>query len=481
MVIPAQGDALYLELVGYHSSQGEGGAAYSVLVRGLLRVPGSYTLWNTFVEHVGRTQGLELAFPGSPQSPHSPQSPQSPQTGSTGAPGASAGSDVTDVTDVTAQLVLYGLSLFPRCPGLLYLQTLHYLRGGDRCAGEFLTMARAAVPLAGGRMGETLGTLDGLVSSLMGGRGQEQGQGQGACLQLHSHDIHAYQQLHDSINALHTSPSTSPSTPPSTSSTPPTWDTVWNSSIEYQHPNTLVPHAIMHHPRPDNAGVGVTAGGESSVGAGAGADTGFAAPPTPPYAYPSLQVGCSEWRNCVLPGFLIADAVLDVSTHFQALAYSLPTIGTSSVGLLYSSHTLEHLSHALPPPACPTYPRRSPSPDCQPELKTALLEYRRVLVPGGRLLVGVPDLPALAHMLLDPAITEEKASVLLKVIYGGQRNKYDVHMTGFFFHSLKTLLEGAGFCRITRVKEFGLFRDASAMTFFFGRSISLNVQAFSCE
>mmetsp|Transcript_18544 Transcript_18544/g.31056 ORF Transcript_18544/g.31056 Transcript_18544/m.31056 type:complete len:804 (-) Transcript_18544:1053-3464(-) len=211
------------------------------------------------------------------------------------------------------------------------------------------------------------------------------------------------------------------------------------------------------------------------------ASAAAAAAAAPTVVLPSLQIGCSSWDRCVRPGFLIADAVANVTTHFVTLAYSLPMIATGSIGLVYSSHTLEHLSYNLPPrTTCAHYPQSDETvPGCANEVDTALQEWRRVLVAGGQLLVGVPDLQAIASFFIETKSHREK-NIAQQILHGGQINQFDVHKTGFHFGYLKQLLDRHGFCNVTQVDEFGLFRDASRTTFYFGKSISLNVQATAC-
>jgi predicted SAM-dependent methyltransferase len=202
------------------------------------------------------------------------------------------------------------------------------------------------------------------------------------------------------------------------------------------------------------------------------------------FALPSLQIGCSSWKTCVRPGFLIADAVANVTTHFVTLAYSLPMIATGSIGLVYSSHTLEHLSYNLPPHAtCAQYPQSDETiPGCANEVDTALQEWRRVLVAGGQLLVGVPDLHILLANFVNSTSVKEKNSIST-LLYGGHENPYDIHLTGFYYEYLKFFLEKNSFCNVTRVRYFGLFRDSSGLEFrdsSGGDSLSLNLHAVAC-
>lgn len=114
----------------------------------------------------------------------------------------------------------------------------------------------------------------------------------------------------------------------------------------------------------------------------------------------------------------------------------MPMIPANSHDAVFSSHNLEHL-----------FPH---------ELSAALLEFRRVLRPGGFLLVIVPDIEKAAA-----AIAEGKADQPLymakdvpinpfDIIYGhrasiAQGKTYMAHRNGFVAKTLIAALDAAGF------------------------------------
>jgi len=133
-------------------------------------------------------------------------------------------------------------------------------------------------------------------------------------------------------------------------------------------------------------------------------------------------------------------------------------IGDASVDEIYASHVLEHLSHAE-------------------EVGTALLQWHRVLRPGGRLRVSVPDLATLCWMFVRPGVSAKLRIELMKVIYGGHLNAFDIHYAGFDAGLLGGYLLQAGFERFERVESFGEFADTSEYRMA-GIRISLNAQAW---
>lgn len=136
----------------------------------------------------------------------------------------------------------------------------------------------------------------------------------------------------------------------------------------------------------------------------------------------------------------------------------LSQFADDSVAEIYISHVLEHL-------------------DYQKEVSVALSGFRRVLVPGGRLMIGVPDLEILAHLLLAPFFAAEVKFYIMRMIYGGQTNPFDYHKSGYTFELLHGFLHRNGFDQINRVASFNLFADTTEKNFN-GVPVSLNVEAY---
>jgi predicted SAM-dependent methyltransferase len=164
-----------------------------------------------------------------------------------------------------------------------------------------------------------------------------------------------------------------------------------------------------------------------------------------------------------LPGFVNVDALpgapgVDVVANlFDPLPFE-----DGSADLIYASHVLEHLPY--------------------PEVPRILADWRRVLRDGGRLLVAVPDLDVIAHQLVARRgwFTPPHAP-WVALIYGGNKDEYDVHRGGFNAAYLAALLAEAGFGAIRRADAFpevGL-RDATQSYEPFGVNVSLNLRAIA--
>ncbi len=125
---------------------------------------------------------------------------------------------------------------------------------------------------------------------------------------------------------------------------------------------------------------------------------------------------------------------------------------------LYASHVLEHFDYVE-------------------ELINTLKEWRRVLIPRGKIYISVPDIDVLARLfLLKDALSVEESFFVMRMMFGGHIDKYDYHLVGLNQDFLKTFLFQAGFIHIRKVDNFGFFEDTSSQLFK-GIPISLNMIA----
>ena len=157
------------------------------------------------------------------------------------------------------------------------------------------------------------------------------------------------------------------------------------------------------------------------------------------------------------PDWKILDVRPGAGVDFVGHCSDLSVFDDGTVAEIYASHVIEHLSY-------------------KHELAVTLSEFNRVLIPGGRVRIGVPDLPTLCALYLDPDLNSEDRYQVIRMIYGGQLDPADYHCAGFDEESLTSRLQKAGFVDIVRVSGFGLFDDTSNHVFK-GKQISLNLCA----
>jgi predicted SAM-dependent methyltransferase len=125
---------------------------------------------------------------------------------------------------------------------------------------------------------------------------------------------------------------------------------------------------------------------------------------------------------------------------------------------IYASHIVEHL-------------------DYKDELFSTLKEWLRVMEPGGKIYISVPDLDILAGLLLQKdKLTLDDRFFVMRMIFGGHGDEWDYHVVGLNEDFLRKFLDGAGFINITKVDCFNLFDDTSNMKFK-DVAISLNLIA----
>lgn len=168
-----------------------------------------------------------------------------------------------------------------------------------------------------------------------------------------------------------------------------------------------------------------------------------------------LHIGGKEPRE----GWKIFNIQEGPNIDFTGNCRDLGRFDDGSVQEIYASHVLEHLSY-------------------QNDILAALTEMHRVLCKGGRLMVSVPDFDALIRIFQHPDLSTDHRFYIMRVIFGGQMDRHDFHHAGLSMEFLSYFMIKAGFDRVERVQEFGLFKDASVMKIFGDNPISLNVEAY---
>jgi predicted SAM-dependent methyltransferase len=139
-------------------------------------------------------------------------------------------------------------------------------------------------------------------------------------------------------------------------------------------------------------------------------------------------------------------------------ANELSRFSDNTFSVIYASHVVEHF-------------------DYQEELSKTLAEWHRVLIPGGKVYISVPDLDTLAFMILEKEeLSFEERFFVMRMMFGGHSDQYDYHVIGLNEEFLAYYLRCAGFTNIVRVEELGMFDDTSSMAYK-GVLISLNMIA----
>jgi len=124
--------------------------------------------------------------------------------------------------------------------------------------------------------------------------------------------------------------------------------------------------------------------------------------------------------------------------------------------VIYNSHVLEHVPQA--------------------RIARTLTGLHRILKPGGQLMISVPDLETLCKLFTNPTINKLKRFEVMRMMFGGQVDSHDFHLTGLTFEFMQDYLRAAKFKSVTRIDHFGIFNDSSSFTFC-GAPVSLNLIA----
>lgn len=159
------------------------------------------------------------------------------------------------------------------------------------------------------------------------------------------------------------------------------------------------------------------------------------------------------------PDWKILDIEPRPEVDYVGNASDLSQFDANFIDVIYASHVLEHFYYGL-----------------NNELINTLNEWYRVLKPGGKVLISVPDLKTLCWLYLHPNLIPTDRHHLMRIIFGGQTNIYDVHKVGFDFETMAMYLEEVGFTEYEQVSEFNIFDDCSSLRIL-DTLISLNVIA----
>lgn len=132
-----------------------------------------------------------------------------------------------------------------------------------------------------------------------------------------------------------------------------------------------------------------------------------------------LDIGCGTQK---LDGFKGVDAFVEGEDIIKSEMWEIP-LGNESVDEIYSSHALEHV----------------PMVKVQPTLK----EWFRLLIPGGTLVLQVPNLDYAARFWLTHKPEEHPWAEM--ILFGNQAHDGEFHKCGFTPLGLQGDLQACGF------------------------------------
>lgn len=166
-----------------------------------------------------------------------------------------------------------------------------------------------------------------------------------------------------------------------------------------------------------------------------------------------LHIGGEEIKN----DWKILNIQKKEGVDFVGDISDLSQFENNSIEEIYASHVLEHV--------------------VQKKVESTLKGIHRVLKTGGKFYVSVPDMDLLCKIFIEPKAPPSVKWSTMRMMFGGQDDKYDFHYFGWNFKFLNDFLLKVGFRKIERVKTFSLFKDTSDYAPY-GPPISLNIIAY---
>lgn len=136
-----------------------------------------------------------------------------------------------------------------------------------------------------------------------------------------------------------------------------------------------------------------------------------------------LNLGCGSKK---LPGFINIDIRKEVNPDLVADITKLTSFKENFVDLIYACHVIEHFDRY--------------------EVVKMMQRWHYLLKLNGILRLSVPDMEAVfAHYFYWKNLED-----LDGFIWGGQKNEYDYHKSGWDYQTLAQYLEKAGFVNIKK-------------------------------
>ncbi len=147
-------------------------------------------------------------------------------------------------------------------------------------------------------------------------------------------------------------------------------------------------------------------------------------PPQNPDGKIYVHLGCGAMDD---KRFTNVDARPWPHVHHLGHVERLPMFADRSADLIYVCHCLEHISFL--------------------EVPAVLKEWQRVLKPGGKLRIAVPDFDCILAIYEDNQKTIESIELTL---LGGQNYEFNFHKSLYNEARLSSLLQAAGFTNVRR-------------------------------
>lgn len=166
-----------------------------------------------------------------------------------------------------------------------------------------------------------------------------------------------------------------------------------------------------------------------------------------------LHIGGKEAK----PGWKILNIQPGACVDYVGDISDLSQFPDATFKVVYASHVLEHVA--------------------QCDMISTLSGLYRILSPGGRLMISVPDLEALCRLFVRPELDRVSRFQVMRMMFGGQIDPFDFHKIGLSHDILLAYLQAANFPFAKRVTQFGIFSDTSALALH-NVPISLNLIAF---
>jgi predicted SAM-dependent methyltransferase len=161
-------------------------------------------------------------------------------------------------------------------------------------------------------------------------------------------------------------------------------------------------------------------------------------------------------RGTKIKGFQTVDLSEEHDVQIKSDVSNLWMFRDGTVDEIYASQILEHFPHV--------------------KTESVLKEWYRVLKPGSKITIGVPDF----HRTIEIYLKIGLVPWVTNFLYGDQGYPLAFHYAPFTFASLAAQLTKVGFKNIKRLTQmpYGIKDCSSLISNQDGKSVSLNVEAF---